>query len=136
MPENFFMSEEIFQQILGTISRIENSSKNQAEINKLWIEIKDMFLNEMSRLPDLPSSDNSKLNKNRKKSQKFWNDDLSKLWKDTCHAEKAYTSFRVKTNADLTFKRNLREQYKIAQKLFDKNFVFINANIKSSNLLT
>ena len=59
------MGEDIFQQVLSTISRIEASNANQAEVNKLWVEIRETFLNEMSSLPDLPLSNCNKLNNKR-----------------------------------------------------------------------
>ena len=58
IDEAFFMSEEIHQQVLETISRIENVNKTQTEIDSLWTEIKNLFLNEMETLPDLPTSGN------------------------------------------------------------------------------
>ena len=62
MKDDFLLSQETFQQILGTIERIENCTKNQTEINRLWSEIKTIFLEELNTLPSLPSSD-KKLNK-------------------------------------------------------------------------
>ena len=124
MSRNFLMGDAIFQKNLGTISRLEDAKNNQAEINQLWTEIKSMFLNEMNCLPNLPTSNSSKLNKNRLKSKHFWNEDLAIQWKNTCQAEKDYTSFKVKIRSDYIIKRNLRERYKNCQKIFNKTFRF------------
>ena len=64
IDSNFFMSEEVNNQVLETILRLENCQKNQQEIDRLWDEVKELFLNEMSKLPDLPTSSNKKSNKN------------------------------------------------------------------------
>ena len=67
MDSDFFMSDEITNQVLETIRRLEFVDKNQQEIDNLWGEIKDLFLNEMSKLPDLPTSMNNKNRRNLKK---------------------------------------------------------------------
>ena len=44
IDEAFFMSEEIHQQVLDTITRIENIGKTQTEIDSLWTEINKAFV--------------------------------------------------------------------------------------------
>ena len=66
--DTFFMSEETRLLVVDTIARLENQIENQGEINRLWKEIKQLFLNEMEKLPDIPTS-NSK--KNEEKFQKI-----------------------------------------------------------------
>ena len=107
--ENFFMSEEIQQQVLNTISKLENALQNQDEINKLWLEIKNLFLNEMGSLPNLPPPNCKKLKKSYRKNQPFWNGELDELWFSACQAEKSYSAFKVVKNGDLSYKNNLRQ---------------------------
>ena len=98
--EQFFMSQEILQQVLNTISKLENIVDTKDELNKLWAEVKNIFLGEMSTLPTIPSSKLKKQNKKFRKSQPFWNSELEIMWKNSCSCEKAYLDFRVHSNKD------------------------------------
>ena len=122
MSDNFLLSQDCYQQILATIERIENRIYNQAEINQLWSEVKTIFIEEMGSLPNLPTSNSKKQNRSFRKSQPIWSDDLASLWRNTCQAEKAYTSFKVQSRADYATKNNLRIKFKNEQQKFDKNF--------------
>ena len=134
IDENFFMSQETLILVQNTITRLENADKNQTEINKLWLEIKTLFLNEMASLPNIPSSNCKKMNKKFKKGHKFWNNELANLWSLTCQAERAYTSFKVSQNADLYHKNNLRQTFKNAQSNFDKKFRYFKRQFKNKDL--
>ena len=59
----FFMSQEVLQQVLMTISKLENIVDTKDEINLLWAEIKAIFQNELNTLPDILNS-NFKKQKN------------------------------------------------------------------------
>ena len=122
IDSSFFMSEEISNQILNTINKLEMGIKNQNEIDRLWFEVKTLFLNEMSKLPDLPTSTNKKNNRNFRKCQPFWNNELENLWKDVCTTERFYTQYTVSDNNQLVWKKYLKSNFKNAQKLFDKKF--------------
>ena len=50
-------------------------------------EVKSLILNELGTLPDLPTSTSKKTNKQFKKSQPLWNQNLESAWKDVCKAE-------------------------------------------------
>ena len=106
------MSEEIHQQVLDTITRIENIGKTQTEIDSLWTEIKNLFLNEMKTLPDLPTSGNKKMKKKFRKSQPFWCQELDRLWVEACQAEKSYLNFKVLKHEDNVHKDILRQNFK------------------------
>ena len=67
IDDKFFMSDETRQLVLDTIAKLETASKNQAEINRLWLEVKTLFLDEMGSLPNIPSSN---CKKNEQKFQK------------------------------------------------------------------
>ena len=98
---DFFMSDQIHQMVLETISKLENATKTQHEIDRLWIEIKNLFFDEMNSLPDLPKPNNKKLKSKFRKMQPFWNNELANLWFSACQAEKNYMMFKVVNNADL-----------------------------------
>ena len=122
MDNTFFMSELVYNQVQFTIQRLETNISNQSELDTLWSEVKNIFLAEMARLPDLPTS-GSKNNKNKfRKSQPFWNDDLEFCWKEVCRTESEYLAYKVQSNAQLSWKRFIHSNYKAAQKLFDKKF--------------
>ena len=134
IDENFFMSQETLTLVQNTITRLENAEKNQNEINRLWLEIKTLFLNEMASLPNIPSSNCKKMNKKLRKGHKFWNNELANLWSIACQAEKAYTSFKVSTNADLYYKNDLRQTFKNAQSNFDRKFRYFKRQSKNKHL--
>ena len=55
IDEDFFISEAIMEQVNNTILKIELMNVNQNTLNEIYSEIKTIFLNEMSKLPDLPN---------------------------------------------------------------------------------
>ena len=108
--------------VLDTINKIERSQATHCEINKLWSEIKILFLSELEKLPSIPVSFNKKQKKLFRKSQPFWNSDLETLWKTACQMEKNYVNFKVKSPYDQNIKAHLRMEFKNAQKIFNKSF--------------
>ena len=54
------MSNEIRVKVFDTINKIERSQATHCEINKLWSEIKTLFLSELEKLPSIPVSFNKK----------------------------------------------------------------------------
>ena len=122
MPRDFFMTAEIHQQVLQTIDNIETAQSTQLEINELWSQIKNLFSQELGKIPNIPMSNNKKQNKLFRKCQPFWNPDLEELWKSTCQVEKNFLTFKVKSNADNYKKSQLRIDLKNAKQIFDKRF--------------
>ena len=90
IDETFFISEEVCTMVTETIAKIENCQKNQDELNKLWCEIKQLFLKEMSSLPNISTFNCKKQKRSFRKAQPFWNNELSNLWFSACQAEKVY----------------------------------------------
>ena len=131
----FFMTNEINEQVIHTIERIENSLKTQNDIDLLWSEIKTMFTEQLEKLPTLPATGNKKQKQLFRKSQPFWNDDLANLWKIKCHAENCFTSYKVRTNQDLHHKSLLRDDFKNKQKSFDIMFRQAKRKSKKQNLI-
>ena len=107
--------------------QLEIENKNQLEIDSLWGEIKGLFLGEMSKLPDLPTSKNKKNRKNFNKSQPFWNDELSYIWKEVCRTERADLQCKVTENGQLRQKQYLRS-IKIVKNYLIKNFDILKGN--------
>lgn len=120
----FMMSDETRELVLNTISKIEEKVDSKVEIDRLWMEVKQIILSEMKKLPDLPRSKFKKQNKKFKKSNPFWNEELQMLWSKSCAAEKNYLKFRVQSGRDFRHKNNLRLIFKEAQSLFDKKYRF------------
>ena len=84
------MNDEVHQQVLNTIEKIETTVKSQNAINLLWGEMKNLFLSEMAKLPDLPSSQNKNVKNKFRKSKEFWNEELEEIWKKVCKTEEVY----------------------------------------------
>ena len=116
------MNEDVSKQVQSTIDRISNTIENQVEINLIWDKIKTIFLGEMSKLPDLPKSSDSKCNKNFQKSQPFWNEELGSIWREVCRTEREYTGFKVSSMNQLEHKNILRANFRYTRKLFDKKY--------------
>ena len=74
------MSDEVHQQVLNTIGKIETTLRNQSKIDTFWGEMKHLFLSEMAKLPDLPNSQNKNAKNKFRKSKEFWNDELEEIW--------------------------------------------------------
>ena len=123
-PETFFLSKEIQQQVLQTIQKIESASKHQGDIDRYWSEIKNIFLKELNTLPVISRSGVKKDNSKLRKSASFWNAELANLWSNLCANEKFYTKFKVQNRLDFIKKSQLRENYKNAQKQYDKRYRF------------
>jgi hypothetical protein len=128
--ETFFLKPEIHHQVLQTIQKLENATANQQEVDSLWTEIKNMFLKELKTLPEMPRSGSKKSNSKFSKSTSFWNDELANLWLCVCANEKAYLAFKVRNNSDIFKKSQLRDNFKNAQKDYDKKFRFYKRKFK------
>ena len=80
------------------------------------------MLNELGSLPDLPTSNSKKNNKQFKKSQPFWNQNLDSAWKDVCRAEKDYLNYKANQNFQAQRKNELHTIFKNCQNVFDRKF--------------
>ena len=131
--DTFFMSKETQNLVFETIKKLENNIKTQEEIDNMWGEVKTIFLSEMSKLPDLPTSNANSNNKIFRKSKEFWNDELAAIWSDVCRTEREYLAFKVSCNSQLSYKHALKSNYRNAQKLFDKKYRFYKRKHKKQN---
>ena len=96
MTDQFMMGPETLRLFLETIGKLENQVDSKAEIDSLWSDIKQIFLSELNKLPDLPVSTNKKQNRRFIKCKSFWNNELESLWTRSCHFEKLYLNFKVR----------------------------------------
>ena len=71
IDDSFFTSREILEEINRTIIRIEALQINQNTLNDVYSEIKSIFLNEMSKLPDLPCGSKKGIKRLKRKSHEF-----------------------------------------------------------------
>ena len=94
------MSQETLELVLATINKLQNIVDTKEELDVLWAEVKNIFVSEMSKLPDIPRSNSKKQNRKFRKSKPFWNDELEQLGSKSCKAEKMYLNFKVRNNAD------------------------------------
>ena len=135
IDQTFLMGENNRQLVLNTIAidRLENVVKNQRNVDELWKGIKDLFINEMENLPNIPSIKNKKLKKTFRKAQPFWNNELGNLWNLTCQAEKNYLNFVVTCQDKLPHKKHLQQEFKAAQSLFDKKFRYCKRKYNDKN---
>ena len=122
IDQTFFMSSNTLSIVLSTITRLENAVNTKNEIDALWLEVKNIFISEMSTLPDVPVSNLKKQKRKFRKGKSFWNPELENLWSETCKAEKQYLNFKVHSNLDYPFKNQLRTNFKTLQKQFDKKY--------------
>ena len=122
IDDNFLMGQETLELVLKTIYKLENIVNTKEEINVLWTDVKNIFLAEMSNLPDIPCSRNKKQNRKFRKSKPFWNEELESLWAKSCQAEKCYLQFKVIQNEDYPRKNLLRLNFRDTQKHFDKKY--------------
>ena len=118
------MSDEIKVKVDETIKKLEAKIDNQNELDILWNEVQSLLLNELETLPDIPKSCYKNTNKQFKKSQKFWNEDLETAWRAACKAEKDYLNYKANQNSQLEQKQNLHSIFKEKQKIFDYKFRF------------
>ena len=82
------MSQETLELVLSTISRLQTAVDTKEEIDLLWAEVKNVFISEMSNLPDIPKSNFKKENRKFRKCKPFWNQELEELWSTSCKADK------------------------------------------------
>ena len=116
------MSAELSLQINNTILRLENAVQNQAQLDQLWADVKNLLVEELDTLPNLPISNCKKQNKLFKKSQTFWNENLATAWSNVCRSESEYLLFKANKNGNLAQRNNLKNIYKNFPNIFDSKF--------------
>ena len=134
MKTDFFLSDEVHIQVLETISKLETTIESQNELDRTWSEVKQLFMTELSQLPDLPVSQNKNFLSKFKKCKKFWNEELANCWKNVCNSEKQYLNFKVRIPADHAIKRDLLYRYKSTQKTFEAKYRFYKRKHKKQEL--
>ena len=130
IDDKFFMSDETKCKVDVTIKKLEAKINNQNELDTLWNEVQNLILNELETLPDIPKSCYREKNKQFKKSQKFWNENLETAWRAACKAEKDYLNYKANLNSQLQQKQYLHNVFKEKQKIFDCKFRFFKRKAK------
>ena len=77
---------------METIDKLQANISSQRDIDNVWLDVKNIFLSQLSKLPDLPSFSGPKSKRTFRKSQPFWNDELQFIWGELCKAEKEYVN--------------------------------------------
>ena len=116
------MSIEMNTQVENTILKLETVVQNQCKLDQAWSGVKSLLISELDSLPDLPTSNNKKQNHKFKKSQPFWNENLTAAWKDVCQSEKDYLLYKSNKNSQAHIKARLRDFYKKCQNTFDSKY--------------
>ena len=106
-----FMSDESKVQVESKILRLENIVQNQSNVDDLWISVKNLLLNELDTIPDLPKSNQKKQNKQFRKSQPFWNRNLETAWRDVCRSENNYLMYKANSRCEIAQKNQLRAAF-------------------------
>ena len=73
------MSSETLELVLCTITQLQYKVDTKREIDDTWTKVKQIFMTEMNKLPDIPSSNLKKQKRKFRKSQPFWNEELDTL---------------------------------------------------------
>ena len=84
---------------------LENIVQNQSNLDDLWISVKNLLLNELDTIPDLPKSNQKKQNKQFRKSQPFWNRNLETAWRDVCRSENDYLMYKANSRCEIAQKK-------------------------------
>ena len=99
MKDSLMSSELTLLAIQEIISRIETMEESQLSVDQIYSDIKQIFKNEIDKLPDIPSSNNTQSRKTLHKSASFWNPELQELWSARCKSESAYASYICKSKS-------------------------------------
>ena len=129
------MSDEIKAQVEATIVRLESIVQNQSVLDNLWLSVKQLLLDELDTLPDLPKSNQKKKNRNFRKSQPFWNNNIEDAWKEVCRSEKVYLKCKASFHCNLAQKQQFQAEFKNAQKIFDRKFRYYKRKHKAQEFI-
>ena len=130
--QTFMSSDEIMFKVKETISKLENSTKNQTEIDSIYNEVMDIFTSEIDKLPNMPNPQSKKGKQTLRKASPFWNDELQNLWENRCKFENIYTSYKCNSsNHDRCTKRKLQNNFQLSQNAFDKAYRKVKRQFKN-----
>ena len=71
------MSQETLELVLATITKLQTIVDTNEELDVLWAEVKNIFVSEMSKLPDIPRSNYINRTGNLEKANHFGMKNLS-----------------------------------------------------------
>lgn len=115
MPEEFQNNERWYADLERIIQDVENCRQRQCDIDDVYMKFCECLSTEMDCFLK-PSGGNSNCKKRFKYYKPYWDEELTRLWKDMHDCEKQFARFSGNRHEKLKRKNNL--QY--AQKRFDK----------------
>ena len=116
VPTDFLSSDESRNKLLGLISSIEHVRKTQQEINKIYDDLLETYIEEMrSRFVEIRTAPGSQ-RKFRFSKKEWWDEELTCLFKDMQKAEHQYIMAKKKQSPH----KELRHIFKLKQDRFDK----------------
>ncbi len=116
--ENFLDDDNALGKINDIIHDIETCRETQADIDRIYCNIKNMIFNEMDvKVPQFGKGSHHTKHRNVNFNKPFWDNDLDTLYTKIVEVEKELKlcKHRVK-------KRKLRFALKIARSNFDRNY--------------
>ncbi len=116
IPPQFMTSPDILQQCQSIIDQLITEGNTQDKIDSLYLEIVDMYVQEMKRFPKQLSKMPKSKQAFRHSKKPFWSEELGQMWKLYHDAEKKY----VKCPRNQFALRALKEEFKRAEDSFDK----------------
>jgi len=124
IDKSFFKSEKSMMLIRDNIIRMESSIQSQSDVDILRREIKGLFLAEMEHLPSVGQVKSKNLRKKIRKSQPFWNNELSSRGLKHVQLRKKCLGLKVQNARERQIKSDIRTIFKSSQKIFDQRFRF------------
>ena len=115
MKEKFMSNPEWADKIDMAITNLESKVTSQNHLNSLYDSLCSIIQTEMKEY--IPyRGNNQKLNKKFKYSKPYWNEELTKLWKDMSAKEKVFRKFR----GHRCIRQSLKKQFEQSRTLFDR----------------
>ena len=110
VPVSFMNNNEFNSCVTDVLTNIDFNNESQEGIDSVYNSMCLMLVNELN------GCSKSTRKKNRK-SKPFWNDALDMLWRDMRYKEKKFKKCKNRIE-----RRNLWNDFKLAQYQFDKQF--------------
>ena len=116
-PDDFLKSRNWCDAVAHICDRLLQLENDQEEIDHIYTDLCRNLFGEMDQFLEYKkASTNTK--KQLKLSKPYWNSALSQLWRQMKNAEKRYVKFE---GSNVNMHRQLRQEFKDAQKNFDKS---------------
>ncbi len=124
MPVNFLNSNIAREAILQCTDNIETLQASQQEVDKMYENVCNAYYKEMDLWFKSNNVNSVSKKKFRNSSKPFWNDELTKLWKNLCTEESEYLASHQMSRT----RRYLLNKFKQNQNIFLTNHFFKSKN--------